>query len=124
MKKGLVLVLGLSVLPVAAHASAVKECRVEAVVKEIKDAGKTPVFLVTVTSAKFERGHSMGEDCTELTRFPDREVKLTQPFVTKVGAQIVLIQVDIRNVSPGGPSMHTSWEIHPDELKKSPTQAK
>lgn len=106
-------------IPAAAQASAVKECRVEAVVTAVKESGKTPRLLVNVKSATFERGHSMGEDCSELTRFPEQEVTLNEPFATKVGATIILTYIDVRNFSEGKRMMHTSWQIHADEVRKT-----
>ncbi len=124
MKQFLFLVGVLFLVPAAVQASAMKECRVEAVVKKIKEAGKTPVLLIEVKSAVFERGHSMGNDCTGLTNFPDQEVKLREPFATKVGAKIVLLYVEVVNDSPVEMLTHRNWEVHPDELKKTPAQGK
>lgn len=118
------LFLALIVLsPFAIHASAVRECKVNATITRIMRDGKSPSFEIHATRAAFERGHSMGEDCSELLMFEGNHVvelrDLSSPFKLQVGAPIILLFVEVRGVTKDGPQMSRHWEVYPENPKSS-----
>lgn len=101
-------------LPFALHASAVKQCKVTAVVKQVKGTPEKPILSIEIKDALFETGHSMGNDCSELTMFHQREIQLYSPVKTAVGRTILLLFTDVRGVTPSGPVRSETWEVHKD----------
>lgn len=113
MKMTFLALLASLLLPFAADASAVKMCRVRAVVEEIVESGEKPVLRIKAKTAEFESGHSMGEDCSDLLQFgPVHLVKLDRAVKNPVGSEILLLFVDVRNMTQSGPRMHQHWEVH------------
>ncbi|MBL8021207.1 MAG: hypothetical protein JNM27_16175 [Leptospirales bacterium] len=101
-------------------ASATKECKVTAVVQSVSGSAEKPILKIHIRSASFERGHSMGEDCTflESSLYRETQVELSSPVKASAGQEILLLFIDVRNVTPEGPRMHQHWEVHPDNGKK------
>ena len=115
MKMTFIALLASLLLPFAADASAMKACRVSAVVENIIQAGDKPVLRIKAKTADFERGHSMGEDCSELLEFGAmHEVKLDKAVKNPVGSTILLLFTDVRNITPDGPRAYRSWAVHKD----------
>lgn len=105
------------ILPGLLHASAVKECRVEAVVEKVAGTKDKPVLTIKVKSAVFERGHSMDEDCSLLEGPGAQTIELQEPAGTAPGQKILLTFRDVRNATPSGPFMSQTWHVHPDNGK-------
>lgn len=91
-----------------------------AVVKSVGGSAEKPVLAIQIRSASFERGHSMGEDCSFLEDSPYRQtqVEFSSPVKKSAGQEILLLFIDVRNMTPDGPRMHQYWQVHPDNGKK------
>ncbi len=90
--------------------------------KSVAGTGERPRLTILVKSSVFERGHSMGEDCSIFEiGLPgeERTIELEGPVATAPGKKILLLFVDVRNVGPNGPVMHQRWELHSDNGKNN-----
>ncbi len=118
--KSLLAVL-LCFLPFVAEASAVKVCRVTAVLTRIIKGGAEPTIEVESKSAVFRTGHSMGEDCSLVAR-GKHEVRLGKAIAAKVGDTLTLDYQVASGMTKAGPRMWHHWELV-DGTKPSADQA-
>lgn len=117
------LFLALIVLsPFAIHASAVRECKVNATITRIMRDGKSP-SLRSMRLVPRSNADIAWEDCSELLMFEGNHVvelkDLSSPFKLQVGAPIILLFVEVRGVTKDGPQMSRHWEVYPENPKSS-----
>jgi len=94
-------------MPFSIHASAVKECLVDAKVIKVIESGVKPRVVIFANSAVFQGGHSLGTDCSELVG-KNHEIQLDKAIPAPAKFQVLYRVVANEMTS----TISESWELY------------